>query len=172
MNSKCIDQSAAKSSTSHPQNNIEENSPKKIHETEVQKRENVNLKKAFLHLWNDFKQSYSDPYVVKLCFWWALAFGAYVQVYTYINVLYTYVLNLNNDGDFTLYNGAAESLNTLIGTTSLFFKSKSEVAKRLGKDSYGLVFGFNSFIALFLHTLMTYGMVQGHIISVTVAQQR
>jgi len=38
------------------------------------------------------------------------------QVYTYINVLYTYVLDLNEDTHFTLYNGAAESLNTLIGT--------------------------------------------------------
>jgi len=37
------------------------------------------------------------------------------QVYTYINVLYTYVLDLNGDTHFTLYNGAAESLNTLIG---------------------------------------------------------
>jgi len=29
--------------------------------------------------------------------------------------LYTYVLDLNGDTHFTLYNGAAESLNTLIG---------------------------------------------------------
>lgn len=48
---------------------------------------------------------------------------------------------------------------------------RSEVAKRLSRDSYGLVFGFNSFIALFLHTLMTYGIVQGHIISVSTIQQ-
>ncbi|XP_050425167.1 thiamine transporter 2-like [Adelges cooleyi] len=185
-----------------------------------------NFRKALARLWNDFKNSYSDPYVVKLCFWWALAYGAYVQVYTYINVLYTYTLDLNNDSEFTLYNGAAESLNTLIGAISAYLIGKlelnwfrvgdaffavgsmlaglvlfgcyctrtlwfiyafyiiygclyqtmltiaeSEVAKRLGKDSYGLVFGFNSFIALFLHTLMTYGIVQGHVISVTTAQQ-
>lgn len=37
------------------------------------------------------------------------------QVYTYIDLLYTYVLDLNEDTHFTLYNGAAESLNTLIG---------------------------------------------------------
>lgn len=36
-----------------------------------------------------------------------------IQVYTYINVLYSYVLNINDDTEFTLYNGAAESLNTL-----------------------------------------------------------
>jgi len=48
---------------------------------------------------------------------------------------------------------------------------RSEVAKRLSRDSYGFVFGFNSFIALFLHTLMTYGVVQGHVISVSTTQQ-
>lgn len=48
---------------------------------------------------------------------------------------------------------------------------RSEVAKRLNKDCYGLVFGFNIFVALFLHTLITYGIVQGHFISVTTVQQ-
>lgn len=38
-----------------------------------------------------------------------------LQVYTYINVLYKYVVDLNEDYSFTAYNGAAESLNTLIG---------------------------------------------------------
>lgn len=38
-----------------------------------------------------------------------------IQVYAYINVLYSYVLEENEDTKFTLYNGAAESLNTLIG---------------------------------------------------------
>lgn len=110
---------------------------------------NKKFSHVLIYLWQDFKRSYSDPYVRKLCIWWAFAFGAYVQVllrvynlnfsfylrsyreinrkrkftrvylrsqvYTYINVLYTYVLNLNEDSEFTLYNGAAESLNTLIG---------------------------------------------------------
>lgn len=31
-------------------------------------------------LYNDFKLSYSDPYVRKLCFWWAVAMGGYLQV--------------------------------------------------------------------------------------------
>jgi len=41
------------------------------------------------------------------------------QVYAYINVLYTYVLEENRDTEFTLYNGAAESLNTLLGTYTI-----------------------------------------------------
>ncbi|KAL5243875.1 hypothetical protein ACI65C_011285 [Semiaphis heraclei] len=193
---------------------------------EINKDDGKTLGQVLLYLQKDFKRSYSDPYVRKLCLWWAFAFGAYVQVYTYINVLYTYVLDLNQDTHFTLYNGAAESLNTLIGAIAAYsigklelnwFKvgdlflgigsilagivllgcfftrtmwfiyafyiiygclyqtmltvAESEVAKRLSRDSYGLVFGFNSFIALFLHTLMTYGIVQGHIISVSTIQQ-
>jgi len=64
------------------------------------------------------------------------------------------------------------STNVDTNTCCVFYVVyRSEVAKRLRKDSYGLVFGFNSFIALFVHTILTYGIVQGHFISVTVAQQ-
>ncbi|XP_060842623.1 thiamine transporter 2-like [Rhopalosiphum padi] len=203
-----------------------ESQPSKTKVTDKEMNKNKSLGQVLLYLKKDFIRSYSDPYVRKLCLWWAFAFGAYVQVYTYINVLYTYVLDLNEDSHFTLYNGAAESLNTLIGAIAAYsigklelnwFKvgdlflgigsilagivlfgcfytrtmwfiyafyiiygclyqtmltvAESEVAKRLSRDSYGLVFGFNSFIALFLHTLMTYGIVQGHIISVSTIQQ-
>lgn len=53
---------------------------------ELQKPEETNqvieqkFCKVLNHVWKDFKRSYSDPYVRKLCFWWAIAFGAYVQV--------------------------------------------------------------------------------------------
>ncbi|XP_025195930.1 thiamine transporter 2-like [Melanaphis sacchari] len=177
-------------------------------------------------LYKDFKQSYSDPYVCKLCFWWAVAMGGYLQVYAYINVLYTYVLEENEDTEFTLYNGAAESLNTLIGALSAFTISKvkwnwysvgdiffaigsiiaaivllccvycrnlwyiyafyiiygmmyqtmltiaeSEVAKRLNKKCYGLIFGFNTFIAVCINTIIIYGVIQGHFIKINIAQQ-
>ncbi|XP_060841826.1 thiamine transporter 2-like [Rhopalosiphum padi] len=177
-------------------------------------------------LYNDFKQSYSDPYVRKLCFWWAVAMGGYLQVYAYINVLYTYVLEENEDTEFTLYNGAAESLNTLTGALSAFAISKvnwnwysvgdiffavgsiiaavvllccvycrnlwyiygfyiiygmmyqtmltiaeSEVAKRLNKKCYGLIFGFNTFIAVCINTIIIYGVIQGHFIKINIAQQ-
>jgi len=177
-------------------------------------------------LYKDFKQSYSDPYVRKLCFWWAIAMGGYLQVYAYINVLYTYVLEENEDTEFTLYNGAAESINTLTGALSAFAISKvnwnwysvgdiffavgsiiaaavllccvycrnlwyiygfyiiygmmyqtmltiaeSEVAKRLNKKCYGLIFGFNTFIAVCINTIIIYGVIQGHFIKINIAQQ-
>ncbi|VVC26728.1 Reduced folate carrier,Major facilitator superfamily domain [Cinara cedri] len=177
-------------------------------------------------LYRDFKQSYSDPYVRKLCFWWAVAMGGYLQVYAYINVLYTYVLEENEDTEFTLYNGAAESLNTLLGAISAFTISKvkwnwysvgdmffavgslvatvvllclvycrnlwfiyafyivygmmyqtmltiaeSEVAKRLNEKCYGLIFGFNTFLAVCINTIIIYGVIQGHFIKINIAQQ-
>ncbi|XP_050524430.1 thiamine transporter 1-like isoform X2 [Daktulosphaira vitifoliae] len=177
-------------------------------------------------LYNDFKQSYSDPYVIKLCFWWAIAMGGYLQVYAYINVLYTYILEENNDDEFTLYNGFAESLNTLLGAISAYMISRvnwnwylvgdaffaigsfiacivlfcctynrnlyliyafyiiygmmyqtmltiaeSEVAKRLSEKCYGLIFGFNTFLAVCINTILIYGVIQGHFIKITVAQQ-
>lgn len=46
----------------------------------LQKIEEKKFSHVLLYVWKDFRRSYSDPYVVKLCFWWAFAFGAYVQV--------------------------------------------------------------------------------------------
>ncbi|VVC26726.1 Reduced folate carrier,Major facilitator superfamily domain [Cinara cedri] len=193
----------------------------------VEKVNDKTLGDVLRYLWRDFKRSYSDPYVRKLSLWWAVAFGGYVQVYTYINVLYTdIILNMDDTSHFTLFNGAAESMNTLLGGIAAYYIGKlelnwfrvgdsflaagsilvglallgcfyiriiwfiygfyicygclyqtmltvaeSEVAKRCGRESYGLVIGFNSFIALFIHTIITYGIIQGHFISVTTAQQ-
>jgi len=47
---------------------------------EINKNVNKSLGQVLLYLRKDFKRSYSDPYVRKLCLWWAFAFGAYVQV--------------------------------------------------------------------------------------------
>ncbi|CAH1708864.1 unnamed protein product [Aphis gossypii] len=199
-------------------------------EEKVDKPENnevVEAEQSLINtLYNDFKQSYSDPYVCKLCFWWAVAMGGYLQVYAYMTVLYSYVLEENEDTEFTLYNGAAESLTTLIGALSAFAISKvkwnwysvgdifftvgsviaaivllccvycrnlwyiyafyiiygmvyqtmltiaeSEVAKRLNKKCYGLIFGFNTFIAVCINTIIIYGVIQGHFIKINIAQQ-
>ncbi|XP_050425168.1 thiamine transporter 1-like [Adelges cooleyi] len=203
-----------------PNANVDKNNVKVENVTE---EEEIGVIKT---LYNDFKQSYSDPYVRKLCFWWAIAMGGYLQVYAYINVLYTYILEENNDTEFQLFNGAAESLNTLLGAISaytisrvdwnwysvgdIFFAfgslcagvvllccvynrnlwfiyafyiiygmmyqtmltiAESEVAKRLNEKCYGLIFGFNTFLAVCINTIIIYGVIQGHFIKITIAQQ-
>jgi len=48
---------------------------------------------------------------------------------------------------------------------------RSEVAKRLSKKCYGLIFGFNTFIAVCINTIIIYGVIQGHFIKISIAQQ-
>lgn len=48
---------------------------------------------------------------------------------------------------------------------------RSEVAKRLNKKCYGLIFGFNTFIAVCINTIIIYGVIQGHFIKINIAQQ-
>lgn len=48
---------------------------------------------------------------------------------------------------------------------------RSEVAKRLDKKCYGLIFGFNTFIAVCINTIIIYGVIQGHFIKINIAQQ-
>lgn len=48
---------------------------------------------------------------------------------------------------------------------------RSEVAKRLNKKCYGLIFGFNTFIAVCINTIIIYGVIQGHFIKISIAQQ-
>lgn len=56
---------------------------------EVKKNVDRSLGQVLLCLQEDFKRSYSDPYVRKLCLWWAFAFGAYVQVEA-IKIFYSF----------------------------------------------------------------------------------
>lgn len=52
-----------------------------------------------------------------------------------------------------------------------FSNTRSEVAQNLERDSYGLIFGFNNFIALILGSLCTYFVIQGHLITLTAREQ-
>lgn len=48
---------------------------------------------------------------------------------------------------------------------------RSEVAKRLNEKCYGLIFGFNTFLAVCINTIIIYGVIQGHFIRINIAQQ-
>lgn len=53
----------------------------------------------------------------------------------------------------------------------LILTYRSEVAKRLNEKCYGLVFGFNTFLAVCINTIIIYGVIQGHFIKINIAQQ-
>lgn len=46
-------------------------------------------------------------------------------------------------------------LHTYFGKSKILFLCSGEVAKNISQDSYGLIFGMNTFVALFSQTVLT-----------------
>ncbi|XP_012148490.2 thiamine transporter 2 [Megachile rotundata] len=172
------------------------------------------IKRAYVLLWNDFLVAYSNNHVLKWSMWWSFSTCGYLQIISYIQLLWqTAVL----PGD-KIYNGAVDSLYTIIGTATVFCIGKLpfnwsvigdvvvsfmslvegilllissysyniwllygvyilfgiiyhtmatvasfEVAKCISEDSYGLIFGVNTFISLLLQTILTVIVVNGNL---------
>lgn len=172
------------------------------------------IKQAYILLWNDFLAAYSNNHVVKWSMWWSLSTCGYLQIISYIQLLWqTAVL----PGD-KIYNGAVDSLYTIIGTATVFCIGKLpfnwsvigdvvvsfmsfvegilllissytyniwllygvyilfgiiyhtmvtvasfEVAKCISENSYGLIFGVNTFVSLLLQTILTVVVVNGNL---------
>ncbi|XP_049803676.1 thiamine transporter 1-like [Schistocerca nitens] len=169
------------------------------------------LLRVYIHLWKDFKLAYTNIYVLKWSLWWCVATCGFLQVLTYIQLLWDSILNENKkEEQQLLYNAAVEAIYTIIGaisslacgwlrfnwqligelflticsllqgsallisalTNSLWVSyalyivfgilyhtvmtiTNSEVAKHISEDSYGLVFGINTFFALILQSVLT-----------------
>ncbi|KAK3909412.1 Thiamine transporter 1 [Frankliniella fusca] len=115
---------------------------------------------GFKIIWSDFVHAYSNNYTIKWSIWWALANCVYLQVTSYIQNLWQDTVELTKE---PLYNGAASATYTIIsivaswvvGQSKFDFNEKKKVAKSLTRDSHGLVFGFNTFIALVLQSILT-----------------
>nr|CAD7573188.1 unnamed protein product [Timema californicum] len=71
--------------------------------------------KIYTLLWKDFVAAFTNWYVVKWSIWWALATCGYLQVTTYVQLLYETILEENKQEDNELYNGAVEAISTLLG---------------------------------------------------------
>nr|XP_034190001.1 thiamine transporter 2-like [Osmia lignaria]XP_034190002.1 thiamine transporter 2-like [Osmia lignaria] len=172
------------------------------------------IKQAYILLWKDFLQAYSNNHVVKWSIWWSFSTCGYLQIISYIQLLWQTGVS---HGD-RIYNGAVDSLYTIIGTATVFFIGKIpfnwsligdvvvsfmsfvegtlllissysyniwllygayiifgiiyhtmatvasfEIAKCISEDSYGLIFGVNTFISLLLQTILTLIVVTGNL---------
>ncbi|XP_076246763.1 thiamine transporter 2 [Calliopsis andreniformis] len=172
------------------------------------------VRQAYALLWKDFLQAYSNSHVVKWSIWWSFSTCGYLQVSSYIQLLWQTAVS---PGD-KIYNGAVDSLYTIIGTITVFCVGKIsfnwsligdttvslmsfvegillvissyscniwflyagyivfgiiyhtmvtvasfEVAKCISEDSYGLIFGVNTFFALLLQTILTAIVVNGNL---------
>ncbi|XP_012527778.1 thiamine transporter 2 [Monomorium pharaonis] len=168
------------------------------------------IKDAYALLWKHFVQAYTNYRVAKWSIWWALATCGYLQVISYIQLLWQTAVE---PGDM-IYNGAVDFVYAIVGATTVFCVGRIqlnwsllgdvtlsvfslleggilvgcsysyniwllyagyiifgviyhtmvtvasfEVAKSISEDSYGLVFGINTFVALLAQSLLTFVVV-------------
>lgn len=164
------------------------------------------IKNAYALLWKHFLQAYTNYRVAKWSIWWALATCGYLQIISYIQLLWQTAVE---PGDM-IYNGAVDFFYAIIGAGTVFCVGKLklnwsllgdmtlsifsllegiilivasynyniwllysvyiifgviyhtmvtvanfEVAKDISEDSYGLIFGVNTFFALLAQSLLT-----------------
>ncbi|KAK9504491.1 hypothetical protein O3M35_010813 [Rhynocoris fuscipes] len=200
---KTINQTLANESAASSTTNLVDN------QTETRYSENKIIR-GFQFLWIDFKTAFTNIYVVKWAFWWALATCGYYQILSYVQLLWEEILKDEGNEYYTKLNGGVEAaytvasalaalciskinvnwsifgelvlflcsivigvLLTIMAVTSSIWVaygtkvvyamiyhsmitiSNSEVAKHVNPDSYGLIFGFTSFIAYVLQTILT-----------------
>lgn len=162
---------------------------------------------AFSLMRSHLTTSFQSMYVVKWSLWYALSLCGFIQVQTYMQPLWTQIVN---DSSKPIYNGAVEACLTILGFIGtllagmlnynwevkgdlllvissltegfiLLYTSRtkyivhsyicyvafgalyhfiiaitsSEIARYIKNDSYGLVFGVNTFVALVAQTILT-----------------
>ena len=168
---------------------------------------------AFALIWMHFKNAYKNPVVLLWSLYYALCSGLYVQVISYIQLLWQGI----DDTQEIIWNGAVEAILTILGAVFTLLAGKlhinmlwkrqkiiillvtlsiaqgiavifaaqssklltsyiayvcfgvlysfgitiaaSEIAKNLFEDSFGLIFGLNTLIALSLQTILTLTIV-------------
>ncbi|XP_053978452.1 thiamine transporter 1-like [Hylaeus volcanicus] len=172
------------------------------------------VRQAYILLLKDCLQAYSNGHVVKWSMWWSLSTCGYLQITSYIQLLWQTAVSSTD----SIYNGAVDALYTIIGTVTVFCIGKIpfnwsligdvvvslmsfvegiflvissysytiwllyasyvvfgiihhtmvtvasfEIAKHISEDSYGLIFGINTFFALLLQTVLTAIVVNGNL---------
>ncbi|CAO1408549.1 unnamed protein product [Diamesa tonsa] len=168
---------------------------------------------AFALIWMHFKNAYKNPVVLLWSFYYAVCSGLYVQVISYIQLLWQDI----DDTQEVIWNGAVEAILTILGAVFTLVAGKfhvnmlwkrqkiiivlvtltiaqgiaviiaaqsstllscyiayvcfgvlycfgitiaaSEIAKNLFEESFGLIFGLNTLIALILQTILTLTIV-------------
>ena len=75
------------------------------------------VKEAYILLWKDFLQAYSNNHVIKWSIWWAFSTCGYLQVISYIQLLWQTAVV---PGD-KIYNGAVDALYTIIGKQIILY---------------------------------------------------
>ncbi|XP_020710555.2 thiamine transporter 2 isoform X2 [Athalia rosae] len=165
------------------------------------------FRNAYHLLWRHFLLAYSDFHVLKWSIWWAFATCGYVQVITYVQLLWQN--SIVEGGALAAFGIGKLKLNwPMVGETILSFfalmqgsllviaaqtyslwlsyiayilfgvmyqgmitVASSEVAKKLSEDSYGLIFGLNTFLATLLQSALTFVVTGGQVLNLTIRLQ-
>lgn len=85
-----------------------------------QSLENSVCSNALKLLWFDFVAAFTNLYVLKWIFWWALATGGYYQVLCYIQLLWEAIMKEANNSDIP-WNGAVDVAYTIFGKKKICF---------------------------------------------------
>ncbi|XP_066587362.1 thiamine transporter 1-like [Prorops nasuta] len=196
------------------QSNLNFNLEKRILQLDIEKHDNFKqkIRNACKLLWTDFWSAYTNVHVIKWSAWWAFATCGYLQVATYMQLIWIDIAKDRAE----IYNGAVDAMYTIIGAITVFIVSKVplnwpllaeailsvfsilegvlviisaitstlwvsyicyvgfgiiyhtiitianfEVAKYINEDSFGLIFGINTFLTLGLQSVLTIIVVDG-----------
>lgn len=175
------------------------------------------IKSAYALLWKHFVRAYTNYRVIKWSIWWALATCGYLQVISYIQLLWQTAVE---PGD-RIYNGAVDFVYAILSAVTVFCVGRIqlnwtllgdvmlsvfslleggillgcsysyniwllyvgyvifgviyhtmvtvasfEVAKHISEDSYGLIFGVNTFFALLAQSLLTFVVVNTFMLNI------
>ena len=74
----------------------------------------VKIRHAYYLLWEDFVKAYTNKHVVKWSLWWAFATCGYLQVISYVQLLWKNAVKEEDSKDVLMYNGAVEAVYTII----------------------------------------------------------
>lgn len=96
-------------------------------------------------IWQDFKDAYSNKYLLKWSIWWAFATCGNFQVGNFIQPLWENIAPM--DETETLYNGAVEATQTLLSKSHVEVKVlQNLMGMSIGK--LGEYLGFNDVISM------------------------
>jgi len=73
------------------------------------------VKRAYPILWRDFKEAYSNSYVLKWSIWWAIATAGHLQAISYVQPLWERIASYQH---VEIYNGAVDAIQGALSTTT------------------------------------------------------
>ncbi|XP_026806294.1 thiamine transporter 2-like [Rhopalosiphum maidis] len=111
---------------------------------------NVVPSTVFVNRFCDFRHSYADRTVLMWSIWYVVAMAGFTQTNLYVNILYTYIVDVSDD-KHALLNGLVDSLATMCAAISAYQIGKVNV----NWSYHG--FTFLTFSSLVLALLLSLG---------------